>query len=86
MLIPFVLAAVLGGFNGDFAATPTAPEALVTPDTSPVASGAAGCIAATEPQAWGTIPAFAKPAPSAALIEAQVLEKYRSFWESLKTP
>ena len=86
MLIPFVLAAVLGGFNGDFAATPATPEALLTPDTSPIASGAAGCIAATGDQAWGTIPAVAKPAPSAALIEAQVLERYRSFRESLKTP
>jgi len=86
VLIPFVLAAVLGVPDLDFASTPTAPEALVARDTSPVGSGSAGGIVATEPRSWGSGPSLARLPQVVLLIEAQVLEKYRSFRESLTTP
>ena len=86
MLIPFVLAAILGVPDLDFASTPTAPAALVAQDTSPARSGSASGIVTTESQAWGPVPSLAPLPKVALLIEAQVLEKYRSFRDSLTTP
>ena len=85
VLIPFVLAAILGVPDLDVVSTP-APAALIAQDANPVGSGSAGCPVETQSRAWGSVPSLAKVPKVALLIEAQVLEKYRSFRDSLTTP
>ncbi len=86
MLIPFLLAAVLGTPDAGVASPPAVPAAIVARHLDPVGSGAASGFAANPFQDWGGVPEVEQPPKLASLIEAQVLEKYRSFRDSLTTP
>jgi hypothetical protein len=71
------------------AASPSAPEAVVAGDRTLPGSGLDGVCAAARSDVWQ--PALAAATASTVarqsfLIEAKVLEKYRSFRESLSSP
>jgi len=86
VLIPLLLAAVLGAPDPGIASPPAAPEAIVARDLDSIGSGAAGGFVASPFLDWGGMPEVGRPPKIAILVEAQVLEKYRSFRESLTTP
>jgi len=86
VLIPLLLAAVLGAPDPGIASPPSAPEAIVARDLDSIGSGVAGGFVASPFQDWSGMPEVGQPPGIAILVEAQVLEKYRSFRESLTTP
>jgi len=86
MLIPFVLAAILGVPDAGFTSTPVTPEAVVLQETIPAGAGSGTGLDSSPVQGRDDLLEVLRPSRNTVLIEAQVLEKYRSFRESLTTP